>query len=115
MGGKWLEKKYFDAQVSQVVLAIPHGKVASYGQVASLAGFPRYSRQVSKTLNRRGDSLPWHRVVGSLDKNRFKISARNEAHATLQRERLLKEGVWVEPTFAIKRVDHSWLPQDFVK
>ena len=56
-----------------VVKNIPKGKVASYGTVARLAGYPRCSRQVGFALHRNPDSenIPCHRVVfkdGSLSK-----------------------------------------------
>jgi len=48
-----------------VVKSIPEGKVASYGQVARLAGNPRASRQVGWALHGNPDqnNIPCHRVV----------------------------------------------------
>src|SRR5947209_11833740 len=43
---------------------IPRGKVATYGQVAAVAGYPGASRQVVWAL-RAFPGLPWHRVVGA--------------------------------------------------
>ncbi len=59
-----------EEQVWQIVNAIPKGKVATYGQVASLAGFPQNSRLVGRYLSRlpKGTKLPWHRVVNSAGK-----------------------------------------------
>ena len=42
---------------------IPRGSVASYGQVAEIAGIPRGARQVGYVLRRTDEVLPWHRVV----------------------------------------------------
>jgi len=54
-----------DLQVfANVIRKIPRGKVASYGQVAAAAGFPRAARQVVRALN-SFPGLPWHRVVGA--------------------------------------------------
>jgi len=74
--------------VWQIVHAIPSGKVATYGQVASLAGMPQQSRLVGRILSRlpRGTKLPWHRVINS----QGKISNPNPDRQT---ERLEKEGV----------------------
>ncbi len=53
----------------RIVRAIPHGKVASYGQVARLAGHPRSARFVGFALHANpdpgadGGSIPCHRVV----------------------------------------------------
>ena len=49
---------------ADTIRKIPRGKVATYGQVASAAGFPGAARQVVRALHAfRG--LPWHRVVGA--------------------------------------------------
>lgn len=56
-------------RVWQVVARIPEGKVATYGQVAALAGLPGPSaaRQVGYALSALGDGtrIPWHRVVNA--------------------------------------------------
>lgn len=52
------------AILADTIRRIPRGKVASYGQVASAAGFPRAARQVVRAL-RSFQGLPWHRVVGA--------------------------------------------------
>jgi methylated-DNA-protein-cysteine methyltransferase-like protein len=51
--------------IRRVILEIPRGKVATYGQVAAEAGYPRHHRQVVQVLRKSGGSLPWQRVVGS--------------------------------------------------
>lgn len=54
-------------EIYQVVALIPYGKVATYGQIARLAGLPRHARLVGYALNRLAadHDLPWHRVVNS--------------------------------------------------
>ena len=56
-----------DALILQVVTAIPQGKVASYGQIARLAGLGRAARRVAAALRRAAAEppLPWHRVLRS--------------------------------------------------
>lgn len=51
----------------QVISQIPFGKVASYGQIARLAGMPGHSRLVGRTLSDLPGQtkLPWHRVINS--------------------------------------------------
>jgi len=58
----------FFAAVYEIVKQIPPGKVATYGQVARLAGNPRMARQVGWALHGNPDNsnIPCHRVV-----NRF--------------------------------------------
>ncbi|MCL2531139.1 MAG: methylated-DNA--[protein]-cysteine S-methyltransferase [Oscillospiraceae bacterium] len=57
---------FFNA-VYEIVKQIPQGKVATYGQIARLAGNPRMARQVGWALaGCPDDNIPCHRVV-----NRF--------------------------------------------
>lgn len=62
-----MSENSFD-KIYAVVMRIPRGKVATYGQVASLAGNVRWSRVVGYALhaNPRPGVIPCHRVV-----NRF--------------------------------------------
>jgi len=51
-----------------LVRRIPAGRVATYGQIAALAGFPRHARQVGYALAALHDGhtdVPWHRVVNA--------------------------------------------------
>lgn len=73
----------------RAILAIPAGKVSTYGKVAEAAGYPRCHRAVARLL--RGEHferLPWHRVVGA--DGALKTSG---ASAKEQRARLRQEGV----------------------
>ncbi|HLJ47584.1 MAG TPA: MGMT family protein [Bryobacteraceae bacterium] len=90
------------ALIRDVIARIPRGKVATYGQVAELAGFPGAARQAVWALHdSRG--LPWHRVVAA--GGRIALPG----HQGLdQRLRLEMEGV----TFRGQKVRmdlHTWL------
>ncbi|MCZ6656307.1 MAG: MGMT family protein [Gammaproteobacteria bacterium] len=76
----------------QVVAMIPKGTVATYGQVAALAGMPTHARLVGRTLSKlpKGSKLPWHRVINA--GMRISLRAGSGGHL-LQRERLEAEGV----------------------
>ena len=54
-------------RIWRVVASIPKGYVASYGQIAKVAGLPGYARFVGTTLGKlpRDTWLPWHRVVNA--------------------------------------------------
>ena len=54
-------------QIWQTVCNIPKGKVASYGQIADLAGLPGRARLVGKLLKVAPDdmNIPWFRVLRS--------------------------------------------------
>lgn len=51
--------------VKWIIESIPHGTVATYGQIAEIAGLPRHARFVARILRESDDAdeLPWHRVV----------------------------------------------------
>jgi methylated-DNA-protein-cysteine methyltransferase related protein len=53
-----------------VIEGIPVGKVATYGQIASLAGLPGAARLVGQILSGlpAETSLPWHRVINAAGK-----------------------------------------------
>ena len=57
----------FYEKMRVVCLAIPAGKVATYGQIAMLCGVPKHSRQVGYGLknNLAGSDIPAYRVVNS--------------------------------------------------
>ena len=57
----------FSERIKQIIVQIPIGKVATYGQIAAVAGNPRAARQVSWILHSctKKDNLPWHRVINS--------------------------------------------------
>lgn len=78
--------------IYDVVHHIPYGKVASYGQIAELAGNPRWSRVVGYALNVCPDSLnlPCHRVV---TKDGRVSKAFDHGVADTQRILLEEEGV----------------------
>jgi methylated-DNA-protein-cysteine methyltransferase-like protein len=47
------------------ILAVPRGKVSSYGSVAAKAGLPNGARQVVRVLHSMSEkyALPWHRII----------------------------------------------------
>ena len=86
-----------DLAFRRIVLAIPAGKVSTYGKVAAAAGYPLYHRAVARLLRTDPpDMLPWHRVVGAGGEIKLRHKAAEE-----QRLRLKMEGVG----FHGKRVD----------
>ncbi|MAD03626.1 MAG: cysteine methyltransferase [Pseudoalteromonas sp.] len=89
-----------------IICAIPEGKVASYGQVAKLAGYPNNSRLVGRLLKLmpEGSSIPWHRVVNSQGKISFPEGSCKHLE---QRQKLLSEGVTFNKTKINMRL-HQW-------
>ncbi len=90
--------------ILRTVAGIPRGKVATYGDIAYIAGYPGSSRQVAWALHSSSLGLPWHRVVGAGGKILLPAEGGME-----QRFRLEAEGV----QFSGLRVDmdaHRWAP-----
>ena len=95
-----MDRKASKAELAnqKAITLIPRGKVATYGQVAETAGYPRGHRQVAAVLRKGGAPLPWHRVLGA--GGQIKTSRES---ALEQRMRLEMEGV----AFRGSRVDMS--------
>lgn len=95
------------ADIYEVVHRIPKGKVATYGQVATLAGFAGEARQVGYALAALSEhtAIPWHRVVNA----RGTISVRGGGDAT-QRIRLEQEGVAFSAGGRIDLKRFGWKP-----
>ncbi len=97
---------FFD-EVYEVVKAIPKGKVATYGQIASLLNAPRASRAVGYALhaNPLPGVVPCHRVV-----NRFGQLAPAFAFGgrEVQAELLAKEGVICDSDFTVDLAKYQW-------
>ncbi|EMR06440.1 methylated-DNA--protein-cysteine methyltransferase [Bhargavaea cecembensis DSE10] len=98
----------FTERVVKLLKEVPAGTVASYGQIARLAGNPRAARQVARILHSmsRKHGIPWHRIVNA----KGEIVIRDGEAAFEQEERLREEGV---PVIGGKRVDmghYRWEP-----
>ncbi len=78
-----------EERIYRAVMRIPRGHVASYGQVARVAGMPRHHRQVGRALGELLDDglVPWHRVVGASGH----ISVRSTDGEVERRQRALLE------------------------
>lgn len=96
--------------IHAVVARIPKGRVATYGQVASLAGLPRQARLVGYALSRlpHDTPVPWHRVVNAQGK--ISPSSNGLGHEQVQAQLLVREGVAVvEGSVSLER--HLWRPR----
>ena len=81
-------------RIRETIAAIPPGRVASYGQLAELAGWPRRARFVARVLGQTSAAkhLPWHRVIHSDGRIAF---SKDSSAFRKQRDRLLSEGISV--------------------
>ena len=98
-------------RIYSVVSRIPRGRVATYGQVARLAGVPGQSRLVGYALSALEDRsrVPWHRVVNA----EGRISPRRDGSpaATVQRLRLDREHVRFDTRCCIRLDLFRWRPR----
>ena len=95
-----------------VVRRIPAGRVATYGQVAELAGIPGGARVAGAAMktSQPSDRLPWQRVIGKAGPNRGRIAIHDPVGAAVQRQLLDDEGVAVGDTGLIALDRYGWLP-----
>jgi methylated-DNA-protein-cysteine methyltransferase-like protein len=97
----------FFQQVYRVVRRIPRGKVATYGQIAALLGYPHAARTVGWAMHAvpEDSDVPWHRVINA----QGRISTSCQEHETnLQRQRLEAEGVAFGPDDRIDLKVYLW-------
>ncbi|MBL4910171.1 MAG: MGMT family protein [Alteromonadaceae bacterium] len=99
-------------QIWQTVQTIPVGKVASYGQIADLAGLPGRARLVGKALGYvpksgwQGQKVPWYRVINS----QGKISLPFGSKGFEQQKQLLQNEQVVVTGCRIKLKNFQWQP-----
>ena len=88
------DMKAFNEAIWRVAVTIPEGRVITYGELARIAGYPGYARQVSKALGKAPENLclPWHRVIAKPGRIAFAVG---EPAFERQKELLRDEGVAV--------------------
>ena len=79
------------SRIYKISSRIPKGKVATYGQIAFLAGNPRAARAVGWALRRLPENspIPWHRIINGQGRSSFQ----SEDKRKLQFALLQAEGV----------------------
>jgi methylated-DNA-protein-cysteine methyltransferase-like protein len=98
-------------RIYKVVRKIPRGHVATYGQVAELAGIPGGGRVAGAAMktSKPTDRLPWQRVIGKAGRLRGRIAIHDPVGAAVQRELLTREGVTVGETGLVDLSEYGWL------
>lgn len=83
------------AAILATIAKIPPGRIASYGQVAWIAGLPGRARLVGRVLGSGAatDATPWHRVINA--KGEISLPKFSPAHRE-QKRRLRAEGIVFE-------------------
>jgi methylated-DNA-protein-cysteine methyltransferase-like protein len=100
------------ARIYEVARGIPRGRVATYGQIAELAGIPGGARVAGAAMKTStpGDRLPWQRVIGKAGKGRGRIAIYDPVGAAIQRGLLERERVEVGETGLVDLRRYGWLP-----
>ena len=97
-------KKTFNERVYETVERIPHGRVATFGQIAQMIGRPKCARFVGYASNNRAYwHLPWHRVV-------FKDGVLNPGMPDAQYRALRAEGVKFDKKRRVIMSEFQWNP-----
>lgn len=97
-------------KIYQVVRQIPGGKVATYGQIATLAGLPRQARLVGYAMHKvpEGSDIPWHRVINS----KGEISKYGEDEwINYHRSLLESEGIVFNESGRIPLKKYQWMTE----
>jgi methylated-DNA-protein-cysteine methyltransferase-like protein len=97
-------------RIYSVVRRIPRGRVATYGQVASLAGLSGHARQVGYALHALPENtgVPWHRVINA--KGEISLRSAVGGHHE-QRMRLQREKVGFDQRDRVNLDHFGWAPR----
>ena len=98
--------------IHRVVRRIPRGRVATYGQIAELAGIPGGARVAGAAMKTStpADGIPWQRVLGKAGKTRGRIAIHDPVGAAIQRQLLEEEGVSIGDSGLVALDRFGWLP-----
>ncbi|MHB1863448.1 MAG: MGMT family protein [Gemmatimonadaceae bacterium] len=99
------------ARIHAVVRKIPRGRVATYGQVARLAGLPGHARQVGYAMAALGHAtlVPWHRVINV--QGRVSPRRAGPGAGLRQRQLLEREGVRFDEAGRVSLERYGWQPR----
>ena len=99
------EARMFRDDVLNIVAQIPRGMVTTYGEIATLAGWPSHSRMVGRTLRYTpgAERLPCHRVVNK--------EGRTAPGWAMQRAMLEAEGVAFKANGHVDMCQFHWEPE----
>ncbi len=96
-----------------VVKKIPRGKVATYGQVAALAGMPLHARQAGYALaaTPANMKIPWHRVINAQGRISMRLRHWDSGSDDLQKILLEAEGVIFDGSGKVNLKQFQWKPE----
>ena len=97
--------------IYKTVRKIPAGKVATYGQIANLAGLYGKARLVGYAMfhvDTTSDDIPWHRVINA--KGEISYSNLREGGDYLQKQLLEDEGIEFNSAGKVNLSQYRWEP-----
>ena len=97
------------ARVYAVVRRVPAGRIATYGQVARVAGLGDHARMVGYALAAlpMGTTVPWHRIINA----QGTVSRRRSGDSLSQRMRLEREGIRFDLRGRVSFATFGWRPR----
>ena len=107
-------KNLFSQKVYLKVSEIPHGKIATYGQIADLIYAYGNARQVGWALRRLKlpSTIPWHRVINS--KGEITMSLSRNGTDWIQKELLINEGIKFNSKMKLDIKKYIWKPKEIM-
>lgn len=95
-------------RIYAVVRQIPRGRVATYGQVATLAGLNGHARQVGYAMAALPSRsvLPWHRVINA--QGRISMRRSGPGGSIIQQQLLEREGVRFDAGGRVSLATFRW-------
>lgn len=103
----------FYERIWAAVKRIPRGKVATYGQIAALAGMPRHARQAGYALAATPASvkIPWHRVINAQGRISLRLKHWDSGSDDMQCILLESEGIEFDASGRVDLTRFRWQPK----
>ena len=103
-----MARRSAEERIYRAVMRVPRGKVATYGQIARVAGMPQHHRQVGRALGQLIDDglVPWHRVLAA--GGTISVRSTDGSVERRQRELLEREGVVFDARGRVPLARFQW-------
>jgi methylated-DNA-protein-cysteine methyltransferase-like protein len=98
-------------RIYAVVRRVPRGKVATYGQIAELAGLRGQARQVGYAMAAvpSSSAVPWHRIINA--QGRVSTRSAGTGSTIIQQQLLEREGVMFDGGGRVSLPRYRWKPR----
>jgi len=98
-------------KIYAAVRRVPRGKVATYGQIAEIAGLKGHARQVGYAMAalQSSSALPWHRIINA--QGRVSIRSAGAGSTIVQQQLLEREGIVFNGGGRVSLTRYRWKPR----